>query len=278
VLAPLTRDTIACAGPRAERFRGAEAWSPVHSAPWHELYQSDLQSLYAQVALPALFLVYAATRGRERAARSGDPQARFALLYSIAFAAETILDPIATGPATRRLGLAGFSQQAVLLAFVLLGDWRVLLPVFALAAGPGRRGGAFARSAALTFLVPIAAYSVDTLLRLRWPALPGQVLWLVYELGFLALALALRAVALPRLAANAAPRIRRTLRALLAFAATYYALWAASDALILAGVDAGWGLRMLPNQLYYAFTVPFFYFTYFGRKRSAQRGEAERSR
>ena len=32
-----------------------------------------------------------------------------------------------------------------------------------------------------------------------------------------------------------------------------------SVCLILAGVDFGWGLRVLPNQLYYAFFVPFAY-------------------
>jgi hypothetical protein len=56
----------------------------------------------------------------------------------------------------------------------------------------------------------------------------------------------------------------------LAFAATYYALWAFADALILAGFDAGWALRMLPNQLYYALSVPFVFFAYFpGGSRAA---------
>jgi DNA polymerase-3 subunit chi len=32
---------------------------------------------------------------------------------------------------------------------------------------------------------------------------------------------------------------------------------ASADVLILMGVDAGWGLRVIPNQLYYAFFVPF---------------------
>jgi hypothetical protein len=238
----------------------------VDGATWHELYRSDLQSVTALVALPTLFLVYLATRGRLRAARPADPQARFVLLYSVAFTLETILDPIATGPLSRALGLSDAAQTIAMLPFVLLGDWRVLLLVFALAAGPGRRAQAFARSAALSLAVPAFATSTDALLRLRFPALPGQVLWLVYELGFLALALGLRALAVPRLAAGAGPRTRRVLRGVLAFAATYYALWALADALILAGFDAGWALRMLPNQLYYALTVPFVFLAYFGRE------------
>ena len=235
-------------------------------ATWHELYRSDLQSVYALVALPALFLVYLATRGRLRAARPADAQARFVFLYSVAFTLETILDPIATGPLSRAMRLSGAAQTTAMLPFVLLGDWRVLLLVFALASAPERRAQAFAQSAALSLAVPAFAYSTDALLRLRFPALPGQVLWLLYELGFLALALGLRALAVPRLAAGAGPRIERVLRGVLAFAATYYALWALADALILAGFDAGWALRMLPNQLYYAFTVPFVFFAYFGRE------------
>jgi hypothetical protein len=235
----------------------------VESGPWQALYESELQSLWALVAAPAAFLLYAATRGRERAARSADPQARFVWLWSLAFAAETILDPVATGPLARGLALSEAARDGVLLAFVLLGDWRVLLPVFALARAPGRRGGAFARSAGLALVVPALAYAGDQLLRLVWPELPGQALWLVYELGFLALALVLRGALLPRL--GAAARAERALRALLAYAAAYYGLWALADAILLAGIDAGWALRILPNQLYYALSVPFFFFVYFRR-------------
>src|SRR5262245_32221803 len=106
--------------------------------------------------------------------RAADPQARFVWTYSIAFTLETILDPIATGPLSRALDLSDAAQTAVMLPFVLLGDWRVLLLVFALAAGPRRRARAFAQSAALTLAVPALAGSTDALLRLRFPALPGQ--------------------------------------------------------------------------------------------------------
>jgi hypothetical protein len=221
-------------------------------APWHAFYQSDLQSLWALVALPAAFLVYVLVRST----RPADPQGRFVLAWSIAFAIETILDPIATGPLAKALDLADAGQQAVMLCFVLLGDWRVLLLAFALAYGPERRGQAFGHSAALCLVVPIFAYLIDAGLRALWPGLPGQVLWLVYELGFGTLALTLRR----RLGIAAREVDRRLLRALLAYAACYYALWACADALILAGSDRGWALRILPNQMYYAWTVPFVYF------------------
>ena len=48
------------------------------------------------------------------------------------------------------------------------------------------------------------------------------------------------------------------------FTAAYYALWLAADVLIVvAGLDLGWALRMVPNQLYYAFWTPFVYFRFF---------------
>ena len=36
--------------------------------------------------------------------------------------------------------------------------------------------------------------------------------------------------------------------------------------IILAGFDEGWALRMVPNQLYYAFWVPFAWFAFFARR------------
>jgi hypothetical protein len=218
----------------------------VASGAWQQLYASDLQSLWALAAPPALFLVWLAARGRARAARDADPRGRFVLAWAIAFAAETIADPVATGPLTRGLELSPGAAQALGLVFVLLGDWRVWLLVAALALGRARRAAVFAGSALATLVVPLVAFGSHAALRRRWPGLPGQVLWLVYELGFAALALGVRARGLPRLAAGA--RALAAARAVLAYAATYYALWAAADVLILAGVDAGWLLRMLPNQ------------------------------
>ena len=238
--------------------------------PWHAFYQSELQSLYALVALPAAFLVYALAFP----VRSADPQVRFVYGWSLAFALETILDPIATGPMTRWLELSGAWQQAVMLAFVLLGDWRVLLLVFALAYRPEQRRRAIVQSAALSFVVPSFAYLTDFQLRLLWPELPGQALWLVYEQGFAALALVLRRRVGTGFASGARDAERRLPRAFLAYAAGTYALWACADALILAGVDAGWGLRILPNQLYYAWSVPFVFFARFGWRRAGDAGSA----
>ena len=49
----------------------------------------------------------------------------------------------------------------------------------------------------------------------------------------------------------------------LRYVALYYALWATADVLIMAGQDVGWALRMVPNQLYYAFYLPVVYALFF---------------
>ena len=78
---------------------------------------------------------------------------------------------------------------------------------------------------------------------------------------FLAMALWLRGVGRPAWVAPNDPERRRGLRAISAYVATYYALWALADVLILVfGLDLGWLLRVIPNQLYYAFFLPFAWF------------------
>jgi len=234
---------------------------------WEALYRSDLQGTWALLVVPALFLVYAALAGRARADASSRPDARWLLAYSVVFAVETLVDPLATGPLVRALGLGPGAASAVGFLFVWLGDFRVLLLVFALARA---RRHAWLRAVVASLLVPaldLALY--HGLLRALWPELPGQTLWLIHEVGFCALALALCIWGVPRLTPPEPLGHRRFLRGALLYAALYYALWAKSDLLILAGVDAGWGLRILPNQLYYACWVPFVFFWFTHR---SQRG------
>src|SRR5262245_39445845 len=174
--------------------------------PFFQLYSSDLQSTYALWIVPLLFLSYLATAGRRRAAASSDPAASFVRTYSLVFAVETLLDSFATGPLSRWLGIAGTTAGTVLmLAFVLLGDFRVLLLVLRLA----RPTAHWLRDAALwTFVVPLFAWTIDGDLRRRWPGLPEQTIWLVYEIGFFVLALVWRNLLVPRWAAAAGESAR----------------------------------------------------------------------
>jgi uncharacterized membrane protein YpjA len=78
------------------------------------------------------------------------------------------------------------------------------------------------------------------------PGEPGsRVLYLVYEVFFFALTLAL-------LARHPGPKRAPWLRTVSRFVLLYYGLWATADALLLVtGSDAGFALRVVPNLLYY---------------------------
>jgi hypothetical protein len=209
---------------------------------WGAFYHSDLQSLWLLLVVPSLFLLYLLSRRRP----AGAPRARFLHTWALLFTLETLLDPFATGPLTRVLRLDGVALYAWIFVFVWLGDFRVLWLHFADAGDAADPFGAARPAAALACLVPLTTSALYAPVWLGLVEAPSQALWLIYETLFLALALWLRART-----ANPA------LRAIWLYVLAYYGLWAASDVLILSGVDLGWALRVLPNQLYYAFFVPF---------------------
>lgn len=232
---------------------------------FREFYQSDAQSVYALWIVPLLFLAWLVLTPTGRAGasspwRAGD--ASFLRWYSILFGLETVLDPFATGPFLRATGQQDTALgTAVLFLFVLLGDFRVFLLLFRMARPERPLGATIARAAAWTFIVPIATWVVNTSLHALRPGLPSQTIWLVYELFFLAMALWLRGSFVPSEVGANDPVRRRGLRAAAGYVAVYYALWALADVLILVfGLDAGWLLRVVPNQLYYAFWLPFVWF------------------
>ncbi|HEX5065508.1 MAG TPA: hypothetical protein VFY49_05300 [Myxococcota bacterium] len=209
---------------------------------WGAFYHSDVQSLWLLLVVPSLFLLFLLTRGRVAA----PPRARFLTTWALLFTLETLLDPIATGPLLRALKLDGVALYAWIFVFVWLGDFRVLWLHFAdLGDAPDPRAAA-RPAAALACLVPLATGALYAPVWMGFVEAPSQVLWLIYETLFFALALWLRGRT-----ANPA------LRVIWLYVLAYYGLWAAADVLILSGLDAGWALRVLPNQLYYAFFVPF---------------------
>lgn len=241
---------------------------------WQEFYQSDLQGVWALWVVPAIFLLHLGSTWRRPAVCVEPHAAGFMRAYALIFAVETMLDPFAGGPLLRSLGLAdGVLPTIVMVSFVLLGDFRVFLLVLFLATPEARGLRRVAREAALwTLVVPLVAVSVEAGLRTLADDLPSQSIWLVYELAFLAMALVLREVVVPARVAAERAGMRAYLRAVTAYVAVYYALWAAADVLIMVGgLDAGWALRVLPNQLYYAFYVPLAYGLFFSRRYASTR-------
>lgn len=210
-------------------------------ATWGSWYAGDAQGVYALLVVPALFLVYLLLAGRRGAGRG---VRRFVFLYCFTFTLLTLLDPLSTGLLVR--GAPQLVGTGVSLLFVLLGDFRVLLLVFC-CCGEFSGQQSAARAAILTLPVPLLAFLANRGLDAAVGPVSGQVLWLCHELLFTALALWL----LSRYGGDA------FVRRVLLYVVAYYALWAGSDVLILLGVDLGWLLRALPNQLYYAFFTPF---------------------
>lgn len=256
-------------------------------ATWQDLYRSDLQGAVAVTVVPILFLLYLAWQDRPAATSVVPAAARFVQAWAATFGVLTIVDPLATGPLLRVLGVADAPiATVVMLAFVLLGDFRVYLLVFTLMTHAGARHDArvadpllatrdalrlvpprAAGAAALaTLVVPLVAYAIDAALRASRPDLPSQTIWLAYELAFFVVAIVLRQWLVPARVPGTEPRLRNYLRRVLGYVAAYYALWALADVVILAGFDEGWALRMVPNQLYYAFWVPFAWFAFFARR------------
>jgi len=165
----------------------------------------------------------------------------------------------------------------VAVSFKKLGDFRVLGLFFGVAAlcrGDALRSSLL-RAAAWTCFVPIVAGTLDALLGVALPDRPGATLWVIYEVGFAALAIWLgRSVAARE---SDSPSTAAYLRELAAYSAAYYTLWASADAIIL-GLqwDAGWALRVVPNQLYYGGWVVFAYARFYssGSSLAASPGES----
>ena len=231
---------------------------------WQSFYQGELQAVYALLVVPIAFLAYRLVAAPD-ASRAVVPNAtRFVALLTTVFAIETLIDPIATGPLIKQTGLEGtFAESPIRFLFVYLGDLRVLL----LAVGVARsdRGLSYSLrwAAGMALIVPAFAGAGFALARWISPETNGQILWILYEFGFLGLCIALGRIWAPR-CFGGEPAKLAFLQSLFGYSAAYYALWLGADFLILGGgLDLGWALRIVPNQLYYAFWIPFVYWLFF---------------
>lgn len=231
---------------------------------WADFYRSDLQSVYALWVAPAFFLLYWLL-SRSSGRPGVEPRATsFLNVYAPLFAIETVIDPFATGPLLRWLHVEEPMTRYSMVAFVLLGDFRVYLLILFVLAPERGAAGAVVRAGLWTLVVPLFAWTANGLLESSFGKLPSQAIWIVYELGFVAVALFLELRVLPVSLGLRRFETHQYLRALVRYVELYYALWATADLLIvLRGLDWGWALRVIPNQLYYAFWVPFAYLSFF---------------
>jgi hypothetical protein len=253
----------------------------LNASTWQGFYDGELQGVYAVIATPTLFLLYRLISGRRRGGVL-PAAAAFVDGYAIVFAIVTILHPIVSGPLARALGLAdGLAATLVPLVFLLLGDFRVYLLVFGLIAIAAARSWQSAVGVALawTLVVPIVAYAATLALRAVVPGVGPNSVWPIYEALFTGVGWLLWAHVVPARVPSTQPALRGFLRSALLYVATYYALWALADLLIqVGGIDAAWLLRVVPNQLYYAFWVPFVFFAFLSRRAHATSASTQAAR
>lgn len=234
----------------------------MNAPSWQAFYAAGWQFPFAVMVVPFAFLLYRAIVG-DRRAHSLDPAlAPFVAAWVTLFTLETLLDPLATGPIAKALG-SHAAEQALGTAFVVLGDFRVIWLVLRFRSPRQTTARAALEGLALSLPAPLIAGLVS----LR--AGTGQWMWLSHEAVSLGLAFALARLAAPSDAER--PHHAAFVRSVLGFMAAYYGLWAAADALILAGIDAGWPVRLVPNQLYYGFFVPFVWWKFFGASAARER-------
>lgn len=167
----------------------------------------------------------------------------WALLFSL-LQAEILLDAALTG-ALSPIVPGSFSATAFPVLFVILGDLRYFYLVERQRADASTsRLATFGSALVFALIVPIASGLWQQL----WPQFfVGTRLFLSYEVALLFL-LVVHFVTRQR-----GPFARR----LFMFEFAQYFLWATADVLILCGIDAGYGLRIVPNIFYYVGFAPF---------------------
>lgn len=229
---------------------------------WEALYRSSAQGPWALGLVPIVFLGWLVLRG---AAGTGvEPRAEgFVRRWAVAFALIALIDVFFAGPlgAPRPL-------------FPLLGNYRVFALALVVMQPTRARPVVLLEALAWTLVAPAFASGLIRLAEAVAVPQSDMMRRIVQEVAFVALVDAFVAWVLPRRVAPDREPVRRYLRAVLGFVVLYYALWALSDIVILGGDDRGWGLRLLPNQLYYGLFVPFAYARFFSRPAAPRMAEA----
>lgn len=213
----------------------------------------DLRAFYeSSLQQPGLVGLVGLVAGGAAAVAAARSRRGFLSTWTVLFAAQILVDAWLTGYSSP-LDPSGAAATAAAVVFVLLGDLRLYL----LLARFTRR----AWSAAVFAEAFAWAFAPSLLIALLKRAAPWTVanlrhIFLIYELAALPLVVIWwRALVPRRLAGSDHAPTRAWLAGLGAFFAAQYALWIAADVLILRGAAWAWGLRVIPNVLYYGLFV-----------------------
>jgi hypothetical protein len=210
---------------------------PLESGSFEAFYASPMQHpVLLWLAAAFALCICIAKRGLSTSMRR----------YCIALSVLSLADAWLTTSDVPLLGpLPAALASIVPLFFVLAGDLRFLIVVM-LGTPDGRLELSWKRllfACVLTLVVPI--FTQIALAVVPDSMRGARVMFLIYEVAFAVLALALL---------RWHPNARRTgwIRQLSWFVVLYYSLWASADVWILAsGSDLGYLLRVIPNLLYY---------------------------
>lgn len=173
--------------------------------------------------------------------------------YLVVFLVAILADATATGSwSPVPLGTPAYTVFSVL--FIILGDLRYFVLVERVTRPKDSLARTLAFSLPIGFLIPVST----ELMRQTLPFMQNdRVLYAVYEGAMVVLVLLLdRFRFAPR--APGAELTRYVHEISLLFAGLYFG-WAACDVLILAGVELGHLLRIVPNVLYYAALLVVIY-------------------
>lgn len=200
----------------------------LYSSPWHHPYSFWI----GQLAFLLVLLVRPPAEARWRLLLAGG-------LCLAALDAYLTAD---SGP------LRGAALTVASTLFVVLGDWRYW---FVVIQGPVVRWPRAALvSLFCSLLVPLFVFA----LRLLHVLPAGRWTFLVYEI-----ASALFAIWLLWMLGKSQRPNSRLIRTVATFWLCMYGAWASADVLILAGVDGGYALRLVANELYYVGFWPIVY-------------------
>ena len=135
--------------------------------------------------------------------------------------------------------------------FVMVGDWRYFLLVERYS---GKRFAApgWARSIAFAFIAPV----VGLITIKTHPSLDPRITYLVYEITFILIPLAILMFVLPR-RRGTDPEDASFLKSLTYFELLQYGLWIIADVLLYLGLSWALNIRLLANVFYYALFVPY---------------------
>jgi len=202
--------------------------------------------------LPAFAAASAVLSGALLAKHAGTGS-RFVNIWVAAFAATTLADAFLT---SKLSPLGGSTAMAIF--FVILGDFRLFLLAEKVARPLGPSLTAARRALTFAFITPVLQRGVAFLLPEHFAGKDLRFTFLTYEVICL-VTLAVYAKRSTREGDDAHVAVGDRL---IGFFALQYALWAIADALILYAPsfrDIGFGLRLIPNVMYYGVFVPFGY-------------------